>query len=121
MPVDINIDCLYDVIPEIKDQILSFIPISTLKGTNRLYFEQYMRNTCNNLVRVRRVDTYIRNVIKHDGVYVLREFIRNCPRSISNRRVLYRSKNMLFIEYVNTLTHYYGANRCKECMVDIFR
>lgn len=115
-----DIDCLYDVIPEIKDQILSFIPISVLKGTNRVYFEQYMRNTCNNLVRMTRIDTYVRNIVKRDGVYVLREFIRNCPRSIFKRRVLYRSKNMLFIEYVNTLIDYYGANRCKECMVDVF-
>ena len=111
-------DMLDNLFPEIKDQIFSFIPVSTLKVTNSIYFKQYMDIMCKKMGTTVNVDTYFRNIIRYDNGYVLNVILERAPVTIFRRHITYRKTKMTFIEYINTLTIYYGASKCRKHMLD---
>jgi hypothetical protein len=111
-------DMLDNLFPEIKDQIFSFIPVSTLKAANSIYFKQYMDIKCKKMGATVNVYTYFRNIIRYDNGYVLNVFLECAPVTIFRRHLSYRKTKMTFMEYINTLTIYYGASKCRKYMLD---
>lgn len=103
---------------EIKDHIFEYLNINVLKATNSYYFNEYIKQKIQNVIINGNPETYFRNIIRQDNDYVLHLIFMYIPNTIYKKKLLYRKKKLNFFEYMNHLSIYYSASKCRKCIID---
>jgi|TARA_Y100000389_G_C17435622_1_gene505323 hypothetical protein len=103
---------------EIKDHIFEYLNINVLKATNSNYFNEYIKQKIDHLVMNSNPEKYFRNVIKQDNDYVLNLIFTYIPNTIYKKKLVYRKKKLNFFEYMNHLSIYYSASKCRRYIID---
>ena len=97
---------------ELKIYIFSYLPITTLKVTKKEFFIEYLCSKC--FWKDKNINTYMRNVVKYDCIFILKNIFLSIPPSIIKKRITYRKKNMNYFEYLNHLSIYYCSTKCRN-------
>lgn len=103
---------------EIKDHIFEYLNINVLKATNSYYFNEYIKQKIEYITSIGNPEKYFRNVIKQDNNYVLNLIFTYIPNTIYKKKVVYRKKKLNFFEYMNHLSIYYSASKCRRYIID---
>jgi len=103
---------------EMKEHIFGYLNISVLKTTNIYYFNEYIKKKMEYIIANGKIETYFRNVIKQDNIYVLNIIFAYIPNTIYKKKIVYRKKKISFFDYINDLSIYYSSSKCRRYIID---
>jgi hypothetical protein len=103
---------------EIKDHIFEYLNVNVLKATNSNYFNEYIKQKIEYIVSNGKIETYFRNVIKQDNIYILNIIFAYIPKKIFKKKIVYRKKKIYFFDYINDLSIYYSSSKCRRYIID---
>lgn len=105
---------------DVKKIIFDYILLSDKSQLNKKYFKDYSVRKYINLFNKIDVNTYVRNIIRIDAIFILRSLMENMDSSLKNKRMVYRKKRMILFEYMINLCYNYSSDRCRWYLMRIY-
>lgn len=105
---------------DVKKIIFDYILLSDKSQLNKKYFKDYSVRKYINLFNKIDVNTYVRNIIRIDAIFILRSLMENMGSSLKNKRMVYRKKRMILFEYMINLCYNYSSDRCRWYLMRIY-
>ena len=103
---------------EMKEHVFEYLNIDVLKGTNSYYFNAYIKQKIEYIIANGKIETYFRNVMKKDNIYVLNFIFEYIPKTIYKKKIVYRKKKIKIFDYINDLSIYYSSSKCRRYIID---
>ena len=105
---------------DVKQIIFDYILLSDKSQLNKKYFKDYSVKKYINLFNKIDINTYVRNIIRVDAIFILRSLMENMDSSLKNKRMVYRKKRMVLFEYMINLCSNYSSDRCRWYLMRIY-
>tara|TARA_Y100000022_G_C13091729_1_gene302595 strand:- start:181 stop:552 length:372 start_codon:yes stop_codon:yes gene_type:complete len=105
---------------DVKKIIFDYILLSDKSQLNKKYFKDYSVKKYINLFNKIDINTYVRNIIRIDAIFILRSLMENMDSSLKNKRMVYRKKRMILFEYMINLCYNYSSDRCRWYLMRIY-
>lgn len=105
---------------DVKKIIFDYILLSDKSQLNKKYFKDYSVRKYINLFNKIDINTYVRNIIRIDAIFILRSLMENMDSSLKNKRMVYRKKRMILFEYMINLCYNYSSDRCRWYLMRIY-
>tara|TARA_B100001063_G_scaffold12945_1_gene10080 strand:- start:2016 stop:2384 length:369 start_codon:yes stop_codon:yes gene_type:complete len=105
---------------DVKKIIFDYILLSDKSQLNKKYFKDYSVKKYINLFNKVNINTYVRNIIRIDAIFILRTLMENMDSSFKNKRMVYHKKRMILFEYMITLCYNYSSDRCRWYLMRIY-